>query len=406
MLYKYLAKTIDGEERKGELEAGNEEELAAFVRKQGFILISAKKIGEKQPFFTIVSDFFFRLRGVPLEEKMIFARHLSVMISAGFPLVNSLAVLAEQTDNLVFKKTLLEVMDNIRKGNSFADSLKKYPNIFNDLFVNMIAVGETAGNLEEVLRVLADQMKKDHDIISKVKGAMIYPAVVVITMFGVGILMMVSVVPKLVQTFEEMKISLPASTKAILFISNILLNYYVYAIAGISILGYLFLKFIKTAKGKEILSQFLLNVPIFKKIVKKFNSARFSRTLSSLLKAGIPIVKALDIVSNTLTNKLYSESLVEAGIRVQKGENLSVVLANYKKIYPPMVYHMIKVGEETGTLSDVLKRLAEFYEEEVTDSMKNISGLIEPILMIFIGAIVGFFAVSMISPMYSMMGSL
>jgi len=249
-------------------------------------------------------------------------------------------------------------------------------------------------------------MKKDHELISRVRGAMIYPAVIIFAMIGIGILMMIMVVPKLTEIFEEMNLDLPLSTKIIIGLSNFLTNNYIW---GIIILIGLIILVRLAYKIKQIKKQFhniYLYLPIFGALIRKVNSARFARTISSLIESGVPIVKALKIVSGTLKNIHFKKALTDSALQVQKGIALSKALSNYQNLYTPMVIQMIKVGEETGNLSDILKTLADFYEEEIDNTTKNMSSIIEPVIMIIIGVAVGFFAVSMIQPMYSMMGGI
>ena len=405
--YIYTAKNKDGETKKGHMESENRPLLANALRQQGLVLISAEIAGAKS-----FKDYFkFRqlakkFSTVSLEEKMLFSRHLSVMLKAGLSLSEALGVLAKQTANPKFKKIIGKVERDIKEGKSFSQSLHKYPRIFNDLYVNMIKVGEEGGTLSQTLNLLAQQMKKDHELISRVKGAMIYPAVIVLTMIGIGILMMILVVPKLTSTFEEMDISLPITTQIVIGFSDFLKNYwYIFIISVIAfiILGFLLLKY---KSIKKMLQSVYLILPIFGPLVKKVNSARFARTTSSLIESGVGIVKTLKISAETLGNIHFKESLIESSKEVQKGKELSESLKKYQNIFNPMIVQMIKVGEETGATSDILKHLAEFYEEEVDNTTKNLSSIIEPVLMIFIGAAVGFFAISMLQPMYSMMGGL
>lgn len=270
----------------------------------------------------------------------------------------------------------------------------------------MIRVGEKGGNLEEVLKNLAQYLKKEHDFISKVRGAMTYPAVIIVAMIGIGITMMIVVMPKITAMFEEMDVNLPITTRILIFITNILSRYFV--VAGIVFIVLLFvtIKFLKTQKGKRTLSWLALRLPVIKKIIQKMNCARFARSFSSLIESGVPIVESLTITSQTVGNFFYSRSLIDVSVDVKKGKNIQESLDKYKNLYPVLVVQMTGVGEQTGELSGIMGRLADFYEEEVSNVTENLASIIEPVLMIVIGAAVGFFAVSMIQPMYSMMGNL
>jgi len=358
---------------------------------------------EKQKIFSAKIGLSKILKRVSLVDRMLFARYLSVMIKAGLSFSRALKVLSEQTKNQYFAEIIRQINDNVRKGESLADSLAKHPKVFNELSINMVRVGETGGNLEEVLGNLAEQMKKDHEVVSKVRGAMVYPAVIFVAMIIIGILMMIFVIPTLLATFKELKVELPFATKVIIIVSDAFQNYGLFILAGMILSVWGFLAVIKTAEGKRYFDFLMLRLPIFGAIIKKVNLARFSRTLSSLIESGVSINKSLDIISRTLTNTYYRESLESAAKEVQKGIDLSDTIGHHKKLYPVLMISMIKVGEETGTLGDSLKQVAEFYEEEVEQVTENLSSIIEPILMMIIGAAVGFFAISMIQPMYSLM---
>jgi type IV pilus assembly protein PilC len=405
--YLYTAKTKEGETKTGLLQATDKHELANLLRKQGLVLISAERAGvERKTAYLGIQKILKRFGRVSLVEKMMFTRHLSVMTKAGLSLNQSLNVLAQQSKSPKFKKIISHIEEEVRQGQPFSDCLAKYPKIFNQLYVNMIRVGETGGSLDEVLNILAEQMKKDHELISRVRGAMMYPAVIIIAMIGIGILMMIMVVPKLTAIFTELNIELPLTTRLIIGLSNFLQNH---LIGGLIILTGLFFVTRLSLKNKKVkrgLHQMYLRLPILGGLVRKINSARFARTLSSLIESGVAIVKALQIVAGTLGNTHFKEALAEAAEQVQKGEELSRALTKYEDLYPPMVIQMIQVGEETGSLSSILKNLADFYEEEIDNTTKNLSSVIEPVIMVIIGAAVGFFAVSMIQPMYSMMSGI
>lgn len=405
--YIYKAKTKQGQTKAGVQEAANQHELARLLRQQGLVLISAQIAGSerKAQRIDIVSALkqFWR---ISLVEKMMFAQHLAVMLKAGLSLNRALQVLAEQTRSPRFKKIILQIEKDVRQGISFSQALAKHPRVFNQLFVSMVKVGEVSGTLENVLRLLAEQMRKDHELIARVRGAMIYPAVILVAMLGIGILMMIMVVPKLTQTFTELEIELPLMTRIVIGLSHFLQHYLIIGLVGLVIFIFCIRFILRIKEIKRIFHTFYLHCPIFGSIIQKVNSARFARTSSSLIKSGVEIVQTLQITANTLGNIHFREALLVSAKQVQKGQPLSQVLLTYSDLYPPMVIQMVKVGEETGTLSHTLSTLADFYEEEVNNITKNLSSIIEPILMIIIGAAVGFFAVSMIQPMYSMMGGL
>lgn len=408
-IYSYSAADQRGTVVKGERDAENEKSLAAALKAEGFLLLGAK---EKAGLLASINarmdigEFVGRFRPVSLVDKMFFSRNLAVMISAGLSLPRAMDALIQESSNPRFKKILQEVNSSVIKGKSFAESLKLYQKVFGDLFINMIEVGETTGKLSTVLKLLARQMKKDYDLKKKVKGAMIYPAIIISVLVVIGGLMMIYVVPTLASTIKELKADLPFSTKIIIKISDLLLNYAFLVLAGIIFLAALFWRALKTKIGKKLFDRTVLKVPVFGALVKKFNTARFCRTLAYLITSGVPIVRSLDITSSVLGNIQYKEAVKAASSEIQKGKQLNQILANYPHIFQPLVVQMIGVGEETGKISDMMLRLAIFFEEDVTNTTKNLSTIIEPLLMVFVGAAVGFFAVSMLQPIYGSLGSI
>jgi len=398
----YQARNLQGEQKTGEAEAEDRHELAKNLREEGYLLIRASSEGKKKRF-----SFSVPFSGrVSLTSKLMFARNLKVLVAAGVSLPRSLKILSEQTKNKKLRKTLLEIREEIIKGKSFSESLESYSDVFSELFVNMIRVGEETGTLEDVLGVLTRQIEKDHQLKSKIKGAMVYPAVIIFAMAVIGALMLVLVVPKLAEVFEEMDIELPATTKMIIAFGSFLSNYW-YLIPTIFLVIVFLARFcLKTKIGKMIFDTAILKMPIINSIVIKTNSAYTTRTLSSLISAGVPIVRSLEIVSRSLTNVHYKRAIANSAEEVRKGAKLAETFSQYSKIYPNLIIQMMQVGEETGETSEILKKLSDFFEEEVINATKNLSTIIEPVLMLIIGGVVAFFAISMIQPIYGMMGSL
>lgn len=398
----YTAKNYSGQTKSGEMDVKNERDLASQLRLEGYILTSFKELKGEEENQTKVK-FLSRFIKISLTDKLMFTRNLSIMISSGLPLSKAVKNISFQTKNKSFKKILDEIYEDIQAGNSFADGLSKYPGVFDDLFTNMVRVGETSGNLEEVLNILAVQLEKQHELTSKVKGAMTYPAVIVIVMIIIAIIMLTYILPKLTGVFADMDVVLPASTMFIISISDLFKNHSI--LIGVGFVGLIiFLKlFLMTIPGKKSLGFLVINLPVVSNIAIKVNCSRFARVYSSLLKSGVSVVEALKIISNTLTNYYYKNAINDSVAKIQKGTALSAIISEYPKIFPILVVQMIQVGEETGKTEEVLLKLAEFYEDEVSQISKNMSSIIEPILMVFIGGAVGFFAVSMLQPMYSIM---
>lgn len=401
----YTAKDYSGQTKSGEAEVKSERELASGLRSQGFVLTSFKELNSSEK-KRVEIKFLDRFFGISLTDKLMFTRNLSVMISSGLPLSQSLKNLSLQTDKKRFSQTLTNIYNEIQAGKTFADSLSKYPAVFDELFVNMIRVGETSGNLEEILEILSLQLEKEHELASKVKGALVYPAVIIVAMIGIGILMLTFILPKLMGVFSEMDVELPASTKFIIGLSNALNNHSILIVIGTVFSGVFLKVFLTTVSGKKTLAFFLINIPVIKNMVIKINCARFARIYSSLLKSGVPVVESLKILSNTITNYYYQDAFLDAIINIKKGINLSKITQKNSKIFPILLTQMIQLGEETGKTDSVLLKLAQFYEAEISQISKNISSIIEPVLMIVIGSAVGFFAVSMLQPMYSLMDNI
>lgn len=397
----YTAKNATtGETSGGEMEAQDEKSLAQDLRAQGLLLTSFKA---EEVASSLQVKFLDRFKTVPLKEKMTFTRNLSVMVSSGLTVSRAVHNLSLQTGNKTFRKILDDVNDDLQSGKTLSEGLGKYPAVFSELYVNMVYVGEVGGSLEEVLDILALQLEKENDLLSKVRGALIYPAVIVVAMIGIGILMLVYILPKITGVFKEMDVELPATTQAIMALSDFIRGhaFLTTGLAASLIVGVKL--FAGTAAGRRFFGYVFVRMPIIGNIVIKVNCARFARIYSSLLKSGVSVVNALTIVSKTLSNVYYKDALVEAIGEIQKGVELSKVIGKYPVIFPLLVPQILEVGEETGKTEIVLQRLAEFYEEEVSQITKNMSSIIEPILMLLIGGGVGFFAVAMLQPMYSVL---
>ncbi|PIR70190.1 MAG: hypothetical protein COU46_02895 [Candidatus Niyogibacteria bacterium CG10_big_fil_rev_8_21_14_0_10_42_19] len=402
-LYSYSAKKISGEEINGQEDTENQFTLAESLRKKGYMLVSFKK-KSALPYFSL--NKLTPKRSVSMSEKMIFSRNLSVMVGAGVALTRGLEVLTRQTTNAKFKEVIGDLSDNIRRGKPLSEAMSEHPKIFSRLFVAMIKAGETSGNLEESLLLIAGQLEREYDLRRKVRGAFIYPVIILISMAVIGVIMMMYVVPTLVSTFEELGIELPLSTRIMLATSNFLTNNIfitIFMIAGLAIVLRIILK---NDKVSDFVSGLTLRIPIISGLVKKINAARTARTFGSLLGAGVEILEALDVTENVIQNPRFKKVIRDSKTDIQKGNTVSKSFIENQDLFPLLVGEMMAVGEETGKLSKMLERLASFYEQEVDAQTKNISTIIEPFLMIIIGIVVGFFAFSMITPLYSSMAGL
>ncbi len=400
--YLFTAKAADGSPKSGEVIASSEQELAAQLRSEGFLVTSMRMVDQETTKKKSIS-IMDRFSKIPLKEKLFFTRNLAVMISSGLSVGRALNNLSLQTTDKKFQKILQTAYLDVQKGMSVSDALAKHPSAFDDLFVNMVRVGEVGGSLEESLGILTIQIEKENDLRSKVRGAMIYPAVIVFAMTAVGVLMLTYILPQITGVFVDMDVTLPKMTLILISMSDALREHSV-IIAILFVFGGFGLKFFLTTKmGKRALSFLVLHLPAIKNIVIKVNSARFARIYSSLLRSGVSVIGALDIVADTLANEYYKEAIHSGRDKIQKGVEMSVVIEEYPKLFPVILAQMVKVGEETGQTEQMLMKIAEFYEAEVSQITKNMSSIIEPVLMIVIGTGVGFFAIAMLQPMYSVL---
>ncbi|HLD00022.1 MAG TPA: type II secretion system F family protein [Patescibacteria group bacterium] len=397
MQYNYTARDKNGKIKTGSGNFDDEKALALYLRDQGLLLTkmdsrggTAKKTGRKK------LTLFGR---VSLVDKIFFTQNLQVMIRAGVSLSKALKILSDQMENQTFKEALETIRDKVESGQPLSKGLELYPKIFPEIFVNMIGAGELSGKLEETLGELLQQMKKDHELVSKIRGAMTYPAVIFVVMIGVMIAMLVFIIPNLTSIFVELKAQLPLPTRIVIAMSDFLRTQGILLAIVLAVLGVLFMRYIKTTSGKKIWHAFLLKLPIFGNIIKKVNLARFSRTLSALLKTDIPIVQSFEITSKVLANYYYKQSILEASVQVKKGSSIVETFSKYPKLYPPVINQMILVGEETGTLDSILTTIAAFYEEDVENVAKNLSSIIEPVLIVFLAGGVGGVAVAVMVPM-------
>ena len=396
---------MTGEETEGAKEAEDKFELARELKKEGYIIVSSEE-GTARKENPVLIFILSLIRRISVAEKMLFSRNLAVMLSAGLPISRALTALSRQTRNKKFKKVIADLEAEIQKGEPLSMAMDQHPEVFSALFAAMVRSGEKSGKLPESLNLISRQLEREMILKRRIKGALMYPMIIFAAMIGVGIVMMIFVVPTLVSVFTELNVELPLSTKIVIFTSSFLVNnLFLASLTVFAVIVFVFWA-LRAKRGKRLLDAVFLRLPFFSSLVKKINSSRTTRTLSSLIGAGVDIIEAFDVTKSVVGNHYYQEVLEKAKAEIQKGQPIAQVFLAAENLYPPLVGEMVAVGEETGELSNMLLRLADFYEEEVGETTKNLTTIIEPILMIFIGAVVGFFAVSMIQPMYSMMGGL
>ena len=399
-LFHYKTINKEGKTIEGTLEAKDKFALYHSIKADGNTVVSAEEVKNKLPLSVSISKYLPFLDNVKTHDKIIFARNLSKMIDAGLPITRALSIMEKEAKD-VFKKVLTELNASLSKGNTLSDSMKNYPKVFSTLFVSMIKSGEESGNLSSSLQNVALQMEKSYQLNRKIRGALMYPIIILGLMFAIGVLMMIYMVPTLTATFTGLGLDLPLSTRIIIGTSNFLVSYFLFVILGFIVFVFLFIFAINTPKGQRLLDFLLLKMPIIGKITKQINSARTARTLSSLISSGVDIIVAAGVTKDVLQNSYYKEILDEIETSVQKGTTMSSVFSSHQNLYPVFVSEMVSVGEETGKTGDMLLNVALFYEEEIDQTTKDMSSVIEPVLMIIIGIAVGIFAISIISPIYS-----
>ena len=398
--FSYTAEKTDGEIYKGLAEAQDRFELYQIVRREGGKIISLEEDAGRNYFS--ISYWNAKFSTVKEYDKVLFARNLGAMLSAGLSLARALAVLERQTKNPRLSAALSQIASDVRHGDTLHQALSKFPRVFSKLFVAMVRAGEEGGDMAESLKTVAEQMERMYNLKKKIRGALLYPCIILVAIVGIAILMMIEVVPTLAQTFAEMKAELPSSTQAVIGLSNFLVKHTILTIALMfGAVGAIYAG-AKTRIGGRVADYVLLHLPMIGQMVREVNAARTSRTLASLSASGVDILTALEISREVVQNSFFQTVLDTAHKNVQQGEPLSSAFVRREDLYPPFVGEMMAVGEETGQTAEMLKRLALFYEDEVDRKTKDMSTIIEPFLMVFIGAAVGFFALSMIAPIYSL----
>ncbi len=404
MIFFYKAKTKNGDTIEGFLEGEDRFKVAHAILMDGNIPLSVVDKNKKGGAMSMSLGSFGKIFSkVKVQEKIIFTRNLSGMLKAGLSLSRALSVLEKQTKNPAFNDVLLSLHKEIDRGESFSSALSKFQKVFSNLFVSMIKAGEESGNLSGALSEIGMNLEKSNSISKKVKGALMYPAVILSVMVVVGILMFAFVVPTLAKTFTETGAELPGSTKLILGIGNLFSEHLFLTFLTLILLGVGGYFFFKAKFMQPIFDRIIVRLPLIGTLVKELNTARTARTLSSLISSGVSLTRAVEITQDVVQNIYYRQVLATAKEAVEKGSAFSESFKKHTDLYPIMVGEMMEVGEETGKLSDMLLEIANFYEEEVENKTKNLSTIIEPVLMVVIGAGVGFFAVSIITPLYSIM---
>ena len=396
--YIWKAKTTAGNIITGEMSEVNESVVVTKLSKMNYTDIKVKK--KPKDLFENVALFQPK---VTTKDIVIFTRQFATMIDAGLPLVQCLEILAGQQENKTFKRVLSAVKSDVEGGSTFADSLKKHPKVFDELFVNLVHAGETGGILDTILRRLSVFLEKSEALKRKVKGAMVYPAVVVTIAMGVVVVLLVFVVPVFKEMFEGAGQALPAPTQFVLSLSYFVQNYIIYLLVAIGLLIFAFRKFYATERGRFLVDRAMLRAPVFGSLIKKVAVARFCSTLGTMISSGVPILDALEITAKTAGNRIIEKAIMNTRTAISEGRTIAEPLME-TGIFPGMVVRMIAVGEATGALDAMLSKIAEFYDEEVDAAVEALTQLMEPIMIVFLGGVCGGMVISMYLPVFSMAG--
>ena len=395
--FSYIALSKDRRRETSTIEAVDSIAAGHLLKEQGLMPVEIKELKDNP-----LKTFFSGFSSVKLREKIVFIQDMQVMLKAGIPAPRALRIIAKQTKNRKFNKIVTDIAHQVESGRGLHEALEDYPKVFSHIFASMVKVGEMSGNLEKSLEYLGIQLEREADLKSKTKGAMIYPSVIVGAMVIIGFLMAVFVLPKLTATFKEFGGKLPLMTRIVVALTDFISGNAIIVAALMLGVGFGVVFGSRTKFGSRAIDAFLIHVPLISPIIKKINLARMCRILSSMMKSGISIVEGLSVTAESMGNVYYAEAIRTAAGEIKLGKNLTSSLEKNERLFPVIVVQMLQVGEETGTMETILQQLAEHFEGEVDTTMRNLSSVIEPILLLVIGAVVGVLALALISPIYNL----
>ena len=398
-IWVWEGKTRTGEVKRGETEAVDEAGVQQRLRSMALTNVKIKKksmsLSLKLPGFNSISN----------KDLVIFTRQFATMIDAGLPLVQCLDILATQLDNLAFRDVLSKVKGKVESGSTLADALGDHPKVFDTLYVQLVAAGEIGGILDTILNRLAQYIEKNEKLKAKVKAAMVYPSVVLVVAVGVTVVLLLFVTPTFEKMFKDFGGAMPAPTQFIIDISKFLQAYIIYMIVALVGTVVAFRAWVGTKKGRENFDAFVIRTPIFGPLIRKIAVARFTRTLGTMISSGVPILDAMEVVAKTAGNYTVEKAIRYTKEKISEGKTIVQPLAE-TKVFPPMVVQMIGVGEATGAMDQMLSKIADFYDDEVDAAVAAMTSLIEPVMMVFLGGIVGGFLIAMYLPIFSIAGSI
>ena len=393
--FKYAAKDRDGKTVNGSMEANDRAAAIDLLRKKDLIII---KVNDATSGFKMPSLFSGKKK-IKLDDLVVFSRQLATMVDAGIPLVGALDILGEQMDNRTFGEVIISIRNDVESGSSLSDAMAKHKKAFSSLFVNMVRAGESSGMLDEILDRVAEYMEKTNSLQKKIKSALVYPAIVSCMALAITLVLLLKVIPVFKTIFEGFGAKLPTPTMVLITISDTLQHYFVFVTAALIVIGFLLARYINTEKGRTRFDAIILKLPIFGILFRKVAISKFTRTLSTLIKSGVPILAALDIVGKTSGNKMVELAIENVRNNVREGENIAEPLAK-SKIFPPMVTRMVSVGEQSGELEKMLSKIADFYDEQVDTAVTALTSMIEPLIIAFLGLVIGSIVICMFLPIF------
>ena len=398
MLFNYEAVDQTGAKKNGSIDAINTDIAIASLQRRGLVLTSIHEAGTGGSVLSMNLSIFDR---VSSKDVVILSRQLSTLFEAQVSALRVFRLLGAETENAVLAKKLTEIADDLQSGTSISGALSKHPKVFSDFYVSMVKAGEESGKLDQTFQYLADYLDRAYELSSKVKGALIYPAFIVVTFFTVMILMFTVVIPKISTILTENGGDIPTYTKGIMGMSNFLVNYGFILLGAVIVVGFFLIRFVRTPEGRIAYDRFKLNIPYVSSLYRKLYLSRLSDNMSTMLSSGIPMVRALELTSNVINNKIYEGLIVEAVEAVKGGKTLSESLSNNPNEIPGIMVQMMKVGEETGESGSILKTVARFYAREVETAVESLVSLIEPLMIVLLGGGVAILLASVLVPIYN-----
>ena len=402
MKFSFRAKTETGQERVGVVEAMSRDAAIQILQSNGLVPFSVQ---EEKRESEVLRDFTRMWEGVNQKELMVMFRQLATLVGARVPMVSALDTLAEQTNNSYLRMILKEIEDDVEDGASFSESLEKHPAVFTSLMISMVKAGEISGSLHKSIEVVADNIEKNYQLSSKIKGALFYPGFVLTTAFIIGFLVVTFILPKLTLMIRDLGVAIPWYTSVLMWVGDFMQTYWWAVLIAIIGVGIFFYYYINTDAGQSDWNRIVLKLPVIGELMRYVYITRFAENLSSLLSGGIPIVKALIIVSDVTGNQVFRSTILHAAEEVKSGGAMSTVFLR-SPVIPPIVSQMVKIGEESGSISKVLDGVANFYRSEVDNIARNMASLIEPVLIVFLGIGVGIMVIGILMPIYNIAGQL